>query len=223
MRRVRSLFGVAAALTVTPLMALPAWADACVTAPVATYTVGGFSCSVDNVLFSNIHVTPLGNVTLGNFTPFTVGNENGLALNYGAAATATNTTADVLWTYTVSAINGASIVDAFAAFTGTISGTGVATLGEQLLNSAGTTIGSITLNAPNTSQTITFSPQSVLFATKDQQDFSGANGTALSSSLANGFSTVNVPGPIVGAGVPGLVAACIGLIGLGRRRRRAQT
>jgi hypothetical protein len=29
-----------------------------------------------------------------------------------------------------------------------------------------------------------------------------------------------VPGPIVGAGIPGLVAACVGLIGFARRRRR---
>jgi hypothetical protein len=221
MLRGRSLFGVAAALIVTPLMGMPAWADACITAPVATYTATGFSCTIDNLSFSNIKIFTLGSVTLGNFTPFTIGNENGLALNYGSSATGTNTTSDVDWTYTVSAINGASIVDAFAAFTGTISGTGFATLGEQLLNAAGTTIGSIILNAPNTSQTITFSPQSELFATKDQQNFSGALGTAFSSSLANGFSTTVVPGPIVGAGIPGLVAACIGLIGLGRRRRRA--
>ena len=32
----------------------------------------------------------------------------------------------------------------------------------------------------------------------------------------------SVPGPIAGAGVPGLIAACAGLLALGRRRRRQQ-
>jgi hypothetical protein len=34
------------------------------------------------------------------------------------------------------------------------------------------------------------------------------------------FDIAAVPGPVVGAGVPGLVAACAGLLGLARRRRR---
>jgi hypothetical protein len=35
-----------------------------------------------------------------------------------------------------------------------------------------------------------------------------------------GASTVSVPGPIAGAGLPGLIAACGGLIALARRRRQ---
>jgi hypothetical protein len=38
--------------------------------------------------------------------------------------------------------------------------------------------------------------------------------------LVDEIDTQAVPGPIVGAGLPGLVAGCLGLLGLGRYRRR---
>src|SRR5262249_3479682 len=41
---------------------------------------------------------------------------------------------------------------------------------------------------------------------------------AANGALATGFAST--PGPILGAGVPGLVAACVGLLGLARRRRQ---
>jgi hypothetical protein len=41
---------------------------------------------------------------------------------------------------------------------------------------------------------------------------------ASNGAIATGFATT--PGPILGAGAPGLVAACVGLLGLARRRRK---
>src|SRR5207253_2964751 len=134
------IIGVAAALITTPLIALPAWAAPCPNAPVATYTTPGFSCSVDGVTFSNIVLNTVtsgtGFVIFGNFTPFTLGGEFGLALNYLAETGATpGSVADVAWTYNVS---GNLLSDAFLSLAANTTGTGQSQVTEVLSN--GTTL-----------------------------------------------------------------------------------
>jgi len=46
----------------------------------------------------------------------------------------------------------------------------------------------------------------------------GVNPGGTISSVEKQFS--QVPGPVLGAGLPGLVAACGGLVALARRRRK---
>jgi hypothetical protein len=217
MRRLSSAAGIAAAVITTPLVTLPAWGAPCVTGSVASYiALGATGCSVDGLTFSNIQVNVTtsngGSVTLGNFTPVNpLPNEFGLLLNYTALATAPNSTADVTWSYNVVGVP--FINDAFVALAGNTTGSGQAQTSEVLSNGI-----TLSLGAPGTAQAL-FTPVSSLFVMKDQVDFVGASGgTSTTSALTNAFSVV--PAPVVGAGLPGLVAACGGLIALARRRRK---
>ena len=49
------------------------------------------------------------------------------------------------------------------------------------------------------------------------------NGDNKTTGFSTGTLVTAVPGPVAGAGLPGLIAACGGLIALARRRRRSQT
>jgi hypothetical protein len=48
----------------------------------------------------------------------------------------------------------------------------------------------------------------------------GNNGEVAAGTITVSSTTVSVPGPIAGAGLPGLIAACGGLVALARRRRQ---
>jgi hypothetical protein len=214
--RKRALIGAVSALGMATFMGPPAWAAPCVTGSVASYiALGGTGCSVDGFTFSNIQVNVTtsggGSVTLGNFTPVNpLPNEFGLLLNYTALAPAANSTADLTWSYNVTGVP--FISDMFLALAGNTTGSGQAQVSEVLSNGI-----TLSLNAPG-STVATFAPVSALFVMKDQIDFVGAaGGTSTTSALTNAFS---VPGPLAGAGLPGLLAACSGMIFLARRRQR---
>ena len=194
-----------------PLMAMPAMASMCVTDTVANYeALGSGGCTLDGLTFFNISVSTLGDVTLGNFTPVTPApGEYGLSLNYTADA-APGVDADVIWTYDVS---GNLISDAYATFTGVVTGTGTATLGETL--SPG---GSIELSAPGTVGTLTITPPaSQVFVSKDQQDYSGTAGTSGTSDVVNAFSLTTTPIP---GTLPLFATGVLGLWGLRRKRSK---
>jgi hypothetical protein len=211
----RRALGIAAALITMPFMGLPAWGAACETAPVFTYTAAGFSCSVGDKTFSDIVVTSTatGNasVTLNNISPFMSGNVFGLQLNFLelAGPSPPAGSSDIGWSYNV--VSEMPMIGAFLQLAGNTSGTGQIAVNEQLSNNV-----SLSLNAPGTT-IATFAPTNSLHAIKDKVDISGAMGFATTSILVNAFA--QVPGPIAGAGLPGLILASVGLLLLGWWRR----
>ena len=223
MLKCRSLVGVAAALVATPLMGLPAWgAPACVTDTVAAYeALGAVGCSVGPMTFSSINVSdPIitnGSLIFGNFEPFTdsTGTEFGLTLHFLATAQPGGSV-DFLWQYNVA--GDPFIGDAYLQLAGSPGIGGLIGVTETLSNGV-----KLEVRDPPGPQvaTATFAPVGSLSVLKDQFTYGGTAvapfGISTVSALTNAFS---VPGPIVGAGLPGLMAACGGLLALARRRRK---
>jgi hypothetical protein len=195
-----------------------ALAAACVTGSVSVYEAAGFSCNVGPVTFSNIAVVPTasgsGVVTLSDFSPFTTVvdgvTEFGLDLFYASdTGTTPGSQADVGWTYNVSGVP--SLIDAFATFAGTTTGTGTADLSEVLSNGV-----SLSLAAPGSTSAI-FSAIGSLSVIKDQMDFTGSAGSADSGILGNAFSVAAVPEPATWA-MMGIGFALLAFAGVRRRK-----
>src|SRR5262245_3684636 len=185
----RRASGIAAALITMPFMGLPAWGDACVMAPVATYTAPNFQCSVGDKTFTNIDVFVSGtgtfgnqSVTFNNISPFNSGNEFGLQLSLSATAGPSSNNentggAVVIWRFNV--FSEIPIIDVFLQLDGNTGGTGSTgsiDLTEQLSNGpfALTVFGP---DGPGT-KTQMFDPQDALHVEKSSAVGSGANGFA---------------------------------------------
>jgi hypothetical protein len=218
MRRVSSVVGVAAALITTSFLGAPDMAAAapCGTTTLNNWLVTGFSCEVGNLTFSNFTYSPDGFVNVpANVvgvhpatTPLTEG--PGVGFNAGWQNTGT-TTLDALITFNVTAPAATPIVDFHLLLDGVV-GSNVLDV-ATLNNAAGQNVATVS-SSDNSVHSATFAP--VTFLSVHDDILVGPGSTI--SSVDKQFS--QVPGPVVGAGLPGLVAACGGLLALARRRRR---
>ena len=215
MRRVSSVVGVAAALITTSFLGAPeAAALPCGTTTLDVWlAIPGFSCTVGNLTFSGFSYqqgafnglnghsnVPASSVGVG---PATTTAGPGLGFNAFWNNTGT-TSADALLTFTVTATTPS--ITGFALLLDGVFG--------SVLDVASLSNGVTVSSSDNLEHAATFAPVTSLLVIDDI----GVNPGGTIASVEKAFS--QVPGPVVGAGLPGLILAGGGLLGWWRRRQR---
>jgi hypothetical protein len=229
--------GLPVALLVTLMLTMPpaAWAGACASSTLDIYTGAGFSCSIDDKIFSSfgysgtgsggapvIPASGVGVIPCPSLDPSCIiipAGEEGFVLTAPWAVTSFQTQ-DSSLIYTVTSLS-SQIIDAVLSEAGTgATGTGVATVGETLISNGGSLSVSCPPCAPST-VTETFAPIGSLLVVTDIGVSAGTEGTAFQSDVGNAFSQLSVvpePGTMALLGTALIMTA--GLPGLRQRRAR---
>jgi len=227
---------LAALLVIVP--AATAAPTACSMTSLDNYLAASFSCTIDNLLFSNFSYSPSANpsgiaipASGIEVTPLTMLGDEGLKFTSGwgvkTQSDGSSSFQDSAISFTVSTNDHSlNLTDLSLSFNGDFTGTGTTRVNESYCPggavstcAGGASVVSVTNPPLNlTSPNIVFAhPVSTLGITKDIFVASGTNGTAGISIVTNNFSNNAVPEPatclLIGGGLLGL--------GLLRRSRRA--